>query len=1040
MVRVQTVERVTPKLTPAEFVRKWGVGTKADKLNERAGAQSHFNDLCLMLGVPSPTDDEGDGYCFEQGFQGVAGRQLYADVWKRGCFAWEYKRPGADLRHALQQLMQYALPLENPPLLIVSDRRRIEIHTHFTGWPSVSHEIQHEQLLDPKVTARLRQIFVDPSQFRPERSSRQLTTDLAARFAQIAAGLRNRGEDSFKVAHFLTQCVFCCFAEDVNLLKNNEFRRVVQRRQDPDRLRGKLAELLSQMRTGGDFGVDEIAWFNGGLFAQVDVPALTLEEIKILGEAAEADWRAIDPTILGTLFERGLDPAKANLVGAHFTDPATIEKLIDPVLRRPLLAEWAAVRDEISGLLSSRDYMNVRARGVPSRNPSLHPRYAALRSQASRAGNKAEALFSAFLERLKNYRVLDPACGSGNFLYLALRALKDIELQANLDAERVGLGRQLHFQTGPQNVLGIERNEFAAELARATVWIGELQWLRDNGLTPDERPVLKPLNQIECRDALIDAEGSEAPWPPADVVIGNPPFVGDKKMRSELGDGYTETLRSTFKGRVPGGADLVCYWFEKARAQFDAGQLHCGGLVATNSIRGGKNRQVLDRLTGTTPIFDAWSDEPWINEGAAVRVSLIAFGDSGQKARLDGQNVTAINSDLSSRSADLTRAQRLSQNRGGCYYATVKAGSFDVPGEVARAWLQLPNPHGRSNADVVKPWMNAMDVTRRSADKWVVDFGAEGDIAKAALYEAPFAHVLAHVKPERDNTRREKYRRIWWEFAEPIPGMRAALSGLRRYIATPALAKHRTFCWVDASVIADHALMVIARADDSTLGVLHSRFHELWSLRLGTSLEDRPRYTPTSCFETYPFPPGLAPAETAGQRVEALQDGASIPRETPVVMRDFAVAIATAAKRLVDLRDQWLNPPQWCERQRDVVPLGMKRSPYSDRWVARPGFEKELAARTLTNLYNLRPAWLVAAHESLDAAVAMAYGWTDYTPQLPDDEVLARLLALNLERAAVQPGKQAELPLLGLLREQPKVAAKRPSQRGRKRQSAERAA
>lgn len=1036
MVRVQAVERVAPTMTPVEFVRKWGPGTKADRLNERAGAQSHFNDLCAVLGVPSPTDDGDAGYCFEQGFQGVGGRQLYADVWKRGCFAWEYKRPGEDLRQALQQLMQYALPLENPPLLVVSDRRRIEIHTHFTGWPSVSHEFRHEQLLEPKVAARIRQVFTDPEQFRPERSSRQLTTELAARFAEVAARLRHRGEDSYKVAHFLTQCIFCCFAEDVRLLKNYEFRQVVQRRQAPDRLRRKLTELFSQMRTGGDFGVDEIAWFNGGLFAQVDVPILMPEEIETLGEAADADWRAIDPTILGTLFERGLDPSKTNLVGAHFTDPSTIEKLIDPVLRQPLLAEWRVVRDEISGLLSSRDYMNVRARGVPSKNPDLQPRYAALRSQASRAANRAEALFSTFLERLKNYRVLDPACGSGNFLYLALRALKDIELQANLDVERIGLERQLHFQTGPQNVLGIEKNEFAAELARATVWIGELQWMRDNGLTPDERPVLKPLNQIECRDALIDSDGCEAPWPYADAVVGNPPFVGDKKMRSELGDRYTDALRSTFKGRVPGGADLVCYWFEKARAQLNDRQLTCAGLVATNSIRGGKNRQVLDRLVGEAPIFDAWSDEAWINEGAAVRVSLIAFGGGHQGARLDGLSVTAINSDLSSCSADLTRAQRLSQNRGGCYYATVKAGSFDISGEVARSWLEMPNPHGRSNADVVKPWMNAMDLMRRPADKWVVDFGVGCDIGAAMLYEAPFNHLLTHVKPERDNTRREKYRKIWWEFAEPIPGMRSALAGLSRYIATPALAKHRVFAWVDASVVPDHALMVVGRADDSTFGVLHSRFHELWSLRLGTSLEDRPRYTPTTCFETYPFPPGLAPSYTASQRMEKVQGGALIPGDVPASARRVVTEIAIAAKRLVDLRDQWLNPAQWCEQVPDVLPLGMKGPSYPDRFVARRGFEKELAKRTLTNLYNLRPPWLIAAHESLDAAVAKGYGWPDYTSSMPDEEILRRLLALNLDRAASQPG-QKELALIGAFSgARAPRAAKPPSALGRARKRA----
>nr|WP_269840889.1 DNA methyltransferase [Paucibacter sp. M5-1]MCZ7883785.1 hypothetical protein [Paucibacter sp. M5-1] len=884
MVRVEAAERVIPTMTSVEFVRKWGPGTKADRLNERAGAQSHFNDLCSVLGVPSPTDDEDEGYRFEQGFQGVVGRHLYADVWKRGCFAWEYKRPGEDLRQALQQLMQYALPLENPPLLVVSDRRRIEIHTHFTGWPSISHEFSHEQLLEPKVTARLRQVFVEPEQFRPERSSRQLTTDLAGRFAQVAAGLRRRGEDSFKVAHFLTQCVFCCFAEDIKLLKNYEFRQVVQRRQEPARLRRMLAELFTQMRTGGDFGVDEIAWFNGGLFAQIDVPALTREEIETLGEASEADWRAIDPTILGTLFERGLDPGKANLVGAHFTDPATIEKLIDPVLRRPLLSEWSAVREEISGLLSSRDYMNVRARGVPSKNPDLRQRYAALRSQASRAANKAEALFLTFLERLKNYRVLDPACGSGNFLYLALRALKDIELQANLDAERIGLERQLHFQTGPQNVLGIEKNEFAAELARATVWIGELQWMRDNGLTPDEKPVLKPLNQIECRDALMDADGCEAPWPRADVVVGNPPFVGDKRMRSELGDGYTDSLRAAFKGRVPGGADLVCYWFEKARAQIQDGGLERAGMVTTNSIRGGKSRTVVDRICETTQIFAAWSDEEWINDGAQVRVSLVACGESLQTPELNGRPVQSINADLTDgRGAarlDVTRAGTLTENIGTAFVGGMKKGKFDIDGTVARVWLGLPNPNGLSNSLVIKPWVNGQDITLRHTDSWIIDFRTTDGLEDARLFEAPFSHIERTVRPARAGVANRQERLRWWLHARIAPDLRVAVAGLSRVLVTPRVAKHRLFVWLPAGAVLDGQLVAFARSDDAMLGILHSRFHELWSLRLCTWMGkgNDPRYTPTTCFDTFPFPSHLSPAATAHRRLEMLAGGRQFQR------------------------------------------------------------------------------------------------------------------------------------------------------------------
>jgi hypothetical protein len=786
------------------------------------------------------------------------------------------------------------------------------------------------------------------------------------------------------VSHFLTQCVFCFFAEDVGLLPERLCERLMHARVAPAQTTAQLAHLLATMRDGGLFGVADVPWFNGGLFARVAVPPLAEADLAALRAASGLDWSAIDPSIFGTLFERGLDPAKRAQLGAHYTDPATIARLVEPVVTRPLLAEWQAAREGVALALAKS------------------------KKHGDKAWQQAQAGFVGCLERLKHYRVLDPACGSGNFLYLALKALKDVEHQTNLEAEALGLERQIDV-TGPHNVLGIELNEYAAELARVTVWIGELQWRIQRGYAFKLNPVLEPLDHIECRDAVLDsvraeplsvrAEPVEAQWPKADAVVGNPPFVGDKKMRAELGDAYTEALRKAYAGRVPGGADLVCYWFERARAEMAAGRLQRAGLVSTNSIRGGKNREVLDAIVKQTRIFEAWSDEPWVNNGAAVRVSLVAFGESLQTQVLNGDFVAAINSDLSSQDADLTSALRLPDNRGGCYYTTVKAGSFDVLGEVARKWLAMPNPHQRPNADVVKPWMNAMDLTRRAGDKWVVDFGCEMGVQVAALYEAPFAHVLEHVKPERDKTRRDKYRNVWWQFAEPIPGLRVALKGVPRFVATPAVSKHRLFAWVSSAVVPDHALLAVARADDTTFGILHSRLHELWSLRLGTSLEDRPRYTPTTCFETYPFPEHLTPADTAHQRTEPLDGGAQIPAELPPAVRPHAEAIARAAHRLVALRDAWLNPPEWTERVPEVVPLGLASSPYPDRLIARPGFEAQLAKRTLTNLYNLRPAWLAQAHEALDAAVAAAYGWADWTAQMPDDETLRRLLALNRARA-----------------------------------------
>ena len=739
-------------MTPAEFIAKWGPGGPAYSLNEEQGAQSHFIELCDLLGVPRPGSEPG--YLFEQGSR-LAGQSTgYADVFKRGAFAWENKAPGKNLDAALKQLLGYSLALENPPLLVVCDRLNIRIHTQFNGHPSERHDIALADLEQHNKRELLKRVWTDPESFRPRQTNRDITEEAAKSFATLAERLRQRGNTPDAVAHFLTQCLFCCFAEDVGLLPGKLFDRLINNRNlTAERLGQNLGHLFGAMKDGGLFGVDDVPWFNGGLFQTIAVPLLDILDVTELRNAADKDWSAIDVSIFGTLFERGLDPAKRSQLGAHYTDPATIERLIDPVIRRPLLAEWAGAKAQIAARLQKS------------------------KKRDDKAWRDALALQVGYLQRLAAYRVLDPACGSGNFLYLALKCLKDVEHLVNTEAEALGLDRQVELATGPANVLGIELNEYAAELARVTVWIGELQWRLDHGYPFKTNPVLEPLDHIQHRDALlseVDGKTVEADWPEADAVVGNPPFLGDKKMRAELGDAVTDTLRKTYEGRVPGGADLVCYWFEKARAQIAAGQLLRAGLVSTNSIRGGANRKVLDAICASTRIFEAWSDEPWVNEGAAVRVSLVAFGGSEQQPVLDNACVAAIHADLTAQGANVTQAKRLSENRSGCFYTTVKAGSFDISGVDARKWLALPNPNRRPNSDVVKPWMNAMDITRRHGDKWVVDFGCDADVEAASLYEVPFTHVLTHVKPERDKTRRDKYRNIWWLFAEPIPGLRRA--------------------------------------------------------------------------------------------------------------------------------------------------------------------------------------------------------------------------------------------------------------------------
>ena len=947
-------------MTPHEFIAKW----RASELKESSAAQEHFIDLCRLLDEPTPAeaDPTGDHYCFERGARTDTGGDGWADVWKRHHFAWEYKGKRKDLDAAFAQLRQYALALENPPLLIVSDMARFRIRTNWTNCVSRTHEFALDDLTDAATRNKLKWAFSSPDRLRPGETRQGLTERAAETFASLAQSLRERGHEPQVVAHFVNRLVFCMFAEDVGLLPGNMFTRMLEHaRSQPEDFAALARDLFGAMATGGRIGFEKVDWFNGGLFDDDVALPLDKSEIDITLKAAVLDWSEIDPSILGTLFERGLDPGKRAQLGAHYTDRDKIMLLVEPVVIRPWLAEWQAEKTGIAAELE---------RAKDAKSPAAR----------TKQQNDAERRYRAFLDRLRAFTVLDPACGSGNFLYLALQALKDLEHRVQLEAESLGIQRAFP-EVGPANVKGIEINPFAAELARVSVWIGEIQWMRRNGFAEARDPILKPLDTIECRDAILSPDGGEPEWPAADAVIGNPPFLGDKRLIGKLGEDYVSRIRATYAGRVPAGGDLVCYWFENAGQRVTEGTVARAGLVATNSIRGGKNRAVLDRIVRKTTIFDAWADEPWVVDGAAVRVSLICFSkqsDFDIRCRLDGQIVKEVYADLTARgsdtSADLTAAQRLPVNTDIAFLGVCRNGPFDVPGDRARDWLGLPaNPHGRKNADVLKPWVNGMDLTRRPKGRWIIDFGFMAD-SNAALYEAPFAHVVEHVRPARQGNRVRQLKELWWRHQRPRPEMWAAVNGLSRYIATPTMAKHRLFVWLDARNCPDHQLVVIARDDDTTFGILHSRFHEIWSLRLGTWLGkgNDPRYTPTTTFETFPFPAGLTPDVPAA-------DYAGDPR---------ASAISDAAHRLVEFRDRWLNPPEWVEWVDESVPG------YPQRPVARnEAAAKELKKRTLTNLYNARPKWLADAHAALDAAVANAYGWP---ADISDDEALRELLGLNL--------------------------------------------
>ena len=831
-------------MTPQQFIAKWGPGGSAFELNERQGAQAHFMDLCELLGVPTP--GSGGDYIFEQDTLVLGEARGYADVFKRDHFAWENKAPGKNLDTALKQLLTYSLALANPPLLVVCDRLTIRIHTQFNGHPSETHTVLPHELAQPEKLALLRRVWLDPESFRPKKTSRDITEAAAKSFATLADGLRRRGGDADEVAHFLTQCLFCFFAEDVGLLPGRMFEGLVNNRKlTSDRLTTGLYNLFTVMRDGGLYGNDDIPWFNGGLFKKIKVPPLTILDMTELRNAAALNWSAIDVSIFGTLFERGLDPAKRSQLGAHYTDPATIMRIVEPVLSRPLLQQWELIAQQIRGLMAQ----STRKKSAAIKLPGQKKKDA---SPGDKSYQQAQGLFLGWLDQLRDYRVLDPACGSGNFLFLGLKALKDVEHKSHLDAEALGLDREADLVTGPHNVLGLELNEYAAELARVTVWIGELQWRMAHGYDFKTNPVLEPLDHIECRDALITVQAEspsaraepfdklrtgpvEAAWPKASVVIGNPPFLGGSKKRRELGDDYFSALESVFKGRVPGGADLVCYWFDKARIAIESNGLGAAGLVATQSIRSGSNRVVLDAIRRNTRIFDAWSDEPWVNDGAAVRVSLISFG-WGECCFLNGSKVDQITAELGSvAEIDMTIAKPLAANAAASFEGTKKYGDFDIAGGLARSWLHLPNPNGRPNSDVVKPWRNGQDITRRFSDTWVIDFGVNLSESGAALYETPFEHVVRNVKPERMKVRRERTKRLWWIHEEARVSLRDALIALPRFIVTPRVAKHRFFVFLDASVLPDTRLNVITRADEMTFGILSWVFRSIMTGHSGLS-------------------------------------------------------------------------------------------------------------------------------------------------------------------------------------------------------------
>lgn len=1044
-------------MTVAEFKKKW----LRYQGKETSAYQEHFNDLCHLLGLPTPAEADPSGsdwFCFQkrvvkdlelfavepEGAEAPKEKRGFADVWRKDAFAWEYKGKHHDLDAAYRQLQRYRESLLNPPLLVVCDFERFIIRTNFNGTVQETYDFHLTRLDDPKNWRVLRALFTAPQSLRPVRTTAEVTEALASHIAAIAKSLQKReaveladaqtrAEMNFaqrknlRIARFLNRLVFCFFAEDTGLLPPRLFSDLLKLGlDDPHHLATAMENLFAVMATGGTFGKDKIRHFNGHLFEEATVFELTDDELRRLAEAGEADWQFIQPSIMGTLFERALEPEQRSQLGAHYTSEADISTLVEPVLMAPLRREWTALKRTLAPAYA-------KGKGTPGQREAL----------------------AAFQKKLAATTVLDPACGSGNFLYVSLQLL--LALEKEVLAYATQLGSKLTPKVGVTQLRALEINPYAYELAQVSVQIGYLQWRRDNGFDNDRTPVLQNLEGFRNEDALLEphfgrkasnlkearadehiADTSlkfytERAWPACDVIVGNPPFLGGKLLRRELGDDYVAALFTTFANRVEPQADLCCYWFEKARKQIEKKECLRAGLLATQGIRGGANREVLKRIKETGDIFFAVSDRDWVLNGANVHISMVGFDDSSETSRqLDDSNVTQIHSNLSAEAGDTTLARRLPSTFEIAFMGDTKGGSFDIDDATAQSWLLAPNPNRKPNSDVLVPWANGLAVTRRMAPMWIIDFGLN-DQGSASGYKAPFAHVQQHVHPERKTNKRETYAKYWWRHVEARPAMIAALAPLPRFLVMARVAKHQMFVWKQRPLLPDSQLFAFARTDDEFFGVLQSRHHRAWAQKQGTHVREREsgfRYTPTTCFETFPFPFALKAPLPQGESTpqsEAMAAHHYFTAKEPADPYGEAAhraAIAAAAKELNDLRERWLNPPEWTRTATLEFP-GSVGGPWARFIDARtvnaatgigtvryprlePRDDKaaaELKKRTLTNLYNERPAWLDHAHRKLDAAVAAAYGWP---ADLTDEQILAKLLALNLERAAAESAATAK--------------------------------
>lgn len=1035
----------------AAFIQRWQ-GVTASEL---ATAQSFVIDLCELLEVPRPHATEAQDYMFERPVtfahgdgSNSAGR---IDCYKRGHFVLEAKKlkagahtKGFDdgLLRARSQGEAYARALPSaegrPPFVLVVDVGTvIEVYAEFsrsggtyTPFPDPrSHRIALADLAQPGMLERLLRIWTDPESLNPARISAQVTREVSQRLALLARSLEQANHTAQHVAAYLTRCLFSMFAEDVALLPQGAFLGLLQtHRQDPAALQQMLRILWADMDHGGFSAalVKPVLRFNGKLFKGANVDGysllLTTEQIDLLILAAQANWREVEPAIFGTLLERALDPTERHALGAHYTPRAYVERLVLPTVMEPLRAEWANA--QAAALLLAHEAAELEANP-----PAVKTKkdFAALdrHSAAVRAKWKdARQQVKDFHHRLCTLRVLDPACGSANFLYVTLEHLKRLEGEVLNQLNALGetqdaldLGRET---VNLQQLRGIELNERAAALAELVLWIGYLQWhIRTQGNAAIAEPVVHDYGNIEHRDAVLDydsmepmmdeagipvmrwdgvttkthpATGQQVPddaaqvvqwryinprqaqWPAVDFIVGNPPFVGNKRMRDLLGEGYADALRTVWP-EVPESADFVMYWWHKAAEAVRQGQAERFGLITTNSLTMIFNRRVIEAHRAATPPLSlafAVPDHPWVDsaDGAAVRISMSVgvrgFGEGrlqtvAREVEADNGEVAVelltrqgvIHSDLKV-GANVAGAKRLQSNLGVSFMGVILVGKGFV--------LEKGHPLIGKEPAATRPYLNGRDLTQTPRGAYVIDFFGLTREEAMSRFPNSYQHVLDSVKPERDQVQRAAHRDNWWLFGEKRPAMRAALKALPRFIGTTETAKHRTFSFIDNGFLPDQKIRVVALSDAFFLGVLSSVVHVRWALAAGGTLEDRPVYNNTTCFEAFPFP-DVDPSGPQAERIRALAEQIDAHRKGQLAAH--ADATLTATYNVL-------------EKLRSDEMLTVK--------------EKAVYEHGLVGV-------LKSLHDELDAAVLQAYNWSDLTLPADTDALLERLVELNTKRA-----------------------------------------